>query len=75
MLPPEDPDGWEDAVNVEDEADIRLKLRHTRTALKEMARAAQHDGLYGEEMAALEESLNALAEALDRALARKRSTE
>ena len=74
-MPPEEDDGWEDAVNVEDEADIRLKLRHTRTALKEMARAAQRDGLYAEQMAELEESLNALAEALDHALEHKRKPE
>jgi hypothetical protein len=73
VMPPDDPQSWEDAVNLEDEADIRLKLRHARTALKEIRRAAQRDGLYGPELEALETSLDALALALEKALTHKRN--
>ena len=67
------PEDWEDAVSMEDEVDIRVKLRHVRTAMKEIARAAARDGLYGEELEAVEASLDGLAAALDRALEHKRN--
>lgn len=61
------PKQWQD-LQVENDEDLRLKLRHLRTAHKELSRAAERDGLYGEEIAALTTAIDALAVSAEAAL-------
>jgi hypothetical protein len=65
----------ETQLAAESEEDLRLKLRHIRTAHKELTRAVERDGLFYSELAEIEDAIEELAKATERALFRKRETQ
>lgn len=65
----------ETELAAESEENLRLKLRHLRTAHKELTRAVERDGLFYAELASLEDAIAELEQATERALFRKRETQ
>lgn len=62
----------ETQLAAETEENLRLKLRHLRTAHKELTRAVERDGLFYAELANLEDAIEELEQSTERALFRKR---